>query len=131
MPEEAFVALTKGSRYRIQSVETRDKPMVSHGVFRGYAAVGPDDAVCIELDESHRELKGKVRLIPCHMVISIDVSPTGMRYSRGRMGWKRPVEVRGREWDRIRRRAAATRCGLWCAACASSRASSEHASRCG
>ena len=73
MPEEAFVILTKGSRYRIQSVETRDKPMVSHGVFRGYAAVGPDDAICLELDESHKELAGKVRLIPCHMVLSIDI----------------------------------------------------------
>jgi len=47
MPEEAFVVLTKGSRYRIQSVETRDKPMVSHGVFRGYATIGPDDAICL------------------------------------------------------------------------------------
>jgi len=73
MPEEAFVILTKGSRYRIQSVETRDKPMVSHGVFHGYAAVGPDDAICLELDESHKELAGKVRLIPCHMVLSIDI----------------------------------------------------------
>ncbi len=73
MPEDAFVVLTKGSRYRIQSVETRDKPMVSHGAFRGYAAIGPDDAICLELDESHKDLAGKVRLIPCHMVISIDV----------------------------------------------------------
>ena len=71
--EDAFVVLTKGSRYRVQSVETRDKPMLSHGVFRGYAAVGPDDAMCIELDESHRELAGKIRIIPCHMVLSIDV----------------------------------------------------------
>ena len=73
MPEDAFVVLTKGSRYRIQSVETRDKPMVSHGVFRGYAAVGPDDAFCLELDESHKELAGKIRLIPCHMVLSVDI----------------------------------------------------------
>ena len=73
MPEETFVALTKGSRYRIQSVETRDKPMLSHGIFRGYAAVGPDDAICLELDESHKDLAGKVRLIPCHMVLSIDI----------------------------------------------------------
>ena len=73
MAEDAFVVLTKGSRYRIQSVETRDKPMVSHGIFRGYATVGPDDAICLELDESHHDLAGKVRLIPCHMVLSIDV----------------------------------------------------------
>jgi len=65
--------LTKGSRYRITSMETRDRPLVTHGIFRGYAAVGPDDALCIELDSSHTDQAGKVRLIPCHMVIAIDV----------------------------------------------------------
>jgi len=73
MRDEAFIVLTKGSRYRILSIETREKPMVSHGTFRGYAAVGPDDALCLELDESHRDLAGKIRLIPCHMVLSVDI----------------------------------------------------------
>ena len=73
MPDEPPVILTKGSRYRIQSVETREKPMLSHGVFRGYTTIGPDDAICLELDESHKDLAGKLRLIPCHMVISVDI----------------------------------------------------------
>lgn len=73
MPDESTVVLTKGSRYRVQSVETRDKPMVSHGIFRGYGTVGPDDAICLELDDSHKDLAGKRRLIPCHMVLSIDI----------------------------------------------------------
>ena len=73
MPGVDEIVLTKGSRYRITSMETRDKPLISHGIFRGYAAVGPDDGLCVELDSSHAELAGKVRIIPCHMVISIDV----------------------------------------------------------
>ena len=73
MEENDDIVLTKGSRYRITSMETRDKPLITHGVFRGYAAVGPDDGFCIELDGSHAELAGKIRIIPCHMVISIDV----------------------------------------------------------
>ena len=73
MPENDVIVLTKGSRYRITSMETRDKPLITHGTFRGYAALGPDDAICIELDQSHPDLAGKVRLIPCHMVIAIDV----------------------------------------------------------
>ena len=73
MVKEEFVVLTKGSRYRITSMETRDKPLLTHGTFKGYAAIGPDDALCIELDASHPDHAGKVRLIPCHMVISIDV----------------------------------------------------------
>ena len=73
MPENDFVVLTKGSRYRITSMETRDKPLITHGIFRGYAAVGPDDGICLELDQSHPDMAGKIRIIPCHMVISIDV----------------------------------------------------------
>ncbi len=73
MTENDYVVLTKGSRYRITSMETRDKPLITHGVFRGYAAVGPDDGICMELDASHAELGGKVRIIPCHMIIAIDV----------------------------------------------------------
>src|SRR5947208_16069764 len=57
-----IVSLTKGSRYRIESMETRERTKVTKGVFRGYATIGTDDAVVIELDESHQELKGKLRL---------------------------------------------------------------------
>ncbi|OGS47766.1 MAG: hypothetical protein A3K66_04660 [Euryarchaeota archaeon RBG_16_67_27] len=73
MDSEGIVALTKGSRYRVESMETRDRTKITKGVFRGYAAVGPDDALVIELDESHQELKGKLRLIPVHVVLSVDV----------------------------------------------------------
>ena len=73
MSEPGIVALTKGSRYRIESMETRDRTKVTHGVFRGYAAIGPDDALVVELDESHQELKGKLRLIPIHVVLTVDV----------------------------------------------------------
>jgi len=73
MAENDYVVLTKGSRYRITSMETRDRPLITHGVFRGYAAIGPDDGVCMELDLSHAELAGKIRILPSHMIISIDV----------------------------------------------------------
>ena len=73
MEPSGLVALTKGSRYRIESMETRERTKVSKGVFRGYAAIGPDDAIVLELDDSHQELKGKLRLIPVHVVLSVDV----------------------------------------------------------
>jgi hypothetical protein len=72
-PGEESVSLTKGSRYRIESMETREKPLLTHGVFKGYATIGPDDAIVMELDESHKDLAGRIRLIPCHMIIAIDV----------------------------------------------------------
>src|SRR5256886_3490057 len=68
-----IVSLTKGSRYRIESMETRERTKVTKGVFRGYATIGTDDAVVIELDDSHQELKGKLRLIPLHVVLAVDV----------------------------------------------------------
>ena len=73
MPENESMTLTKGSRYRIASIETRDKPMVTHGLFKGYGTIGPDEAICMELDESHKEQAGKIRLIPIHMVIAVDI----------------------------------------------------------
>lgn len=73
MKENAKFQLTIGSKYKIRSLESREKPLVSQGTFKGYTALGHDDAICIELDESHKESKGRTRVIPSHMVIAIDV----------------------------------------------------------
>lgn len=70
--DEAFL-LTPGSQYRIKSLESRDRPMETVGVFKGYAALAHDTAVVIELDKSHGEDGGRLRLIPSHMILSIDV----------------------------------------------------------
>src|SRR5439155_241621 len=37
------------------------------------ATIGTDDAIVVELDESHQELKGKLRLIPLHVVLAVDI----------------------------------------------------------
>jgi len=70
--DEAFV-LTPGSQYRVKSLESRDHPMETVGVFKGYAALAHDTAVVIELDKSHGDDAGRLRLIPSHMILSIDV----------------------------------------------------------
>lgn len=70
---DEIVSLTKGSRYRIESMETRERAKVTKGVFRGFATIGTDDAIVIELDDSHQEMKGKLRLIPLHVVLAVDV----------------------------------------------------------
>ena len=70
--DEAIV-LTQGSQYRIKSLESRDKPMETVGIFRGYAAVAHDTALVMELEKKLGEEKGMLRLIPSHMIISIDV----------------------------------------------------------
>ena len=70
--ETAFV-LVPGSVYKIKSLESREHPMETVGVFKGYAAVAHDTALVIELDKGHGEDKGQLRLIPANMIMSIDV----------------------------------------------------------
>jgi hypothetical protein len=70
--DEAII-LTPGSLYKIKSLESRDKPMETIGIFKGYAAVAHDTALVIELDKNHGEEKGLMRLILSHMILSIDV----------------------------------------------------------
>jgi hypothetical protein len=71
--EKDKIVLTEGSKYKIVSVEQKDNPMITNGVFKGYTSIGRDDAICIEMDDSHKNLKGKIRIIPCGMIIAIDV----------------------------------------------------------
>ncbi len=70
---EKKIQLTAGSEYRITSMESRDKPLVTKGIFKGYTMIGDIDSLCMELDSSHKESKGKIRVIPSHMIISIDI----------------------------------------------------------
>jgi len=67
------VSLTNGSRYTITSLGNKDRAMITKGIFRGYTVVGNVDGVCMELDGTHRELKGKIRVLPSHMILSIDI----------------------------------------------------------
>ena len=71
--DEAAVVLTPGSIYRIKSLESRDHPMETVGVFKGYAAMAHDTALVIELGKIHGEDEGKLRLIPANMIMVIDV----------------------------------------------------------
>lgn len=67
------VTLTLGSRYHVRSLASREAVLETRGVFRGFTSVGSIDGLAIELDESHPETKGRLRVIPSHMVLSIDI----------------------------------------------------------
>ncbi|NLK26575.1 MAG: IS110 family transposase [Euryarchaeota archaeon] len=67
---EQFVV--KGSRYRIVSESGDDKPMVSIGEFRGYAAFASEIALCLKMDSSDGK-EGRMRFIPYHAILAIDV----------------------------------------------------------
>ena len=71
--KDEAIALTEGSQYRVKSLEARDKPMETIGIFKGYAAVAHDTAIVMELEMPLEDGKTMLRLIPSHMIISIDV----------------------------------------------------------
>ena len=71
--DEGVLFLTKGSKYRISSLESRDHPLVTNGTFMGYTAIGHDDGICVQLDDTHKGDAGIMRVIPTHMIICIDV----------------------------------------------------------
>ncbi len=65
--------LTPGSKCVVYSVSSNEMVVKSSGIFRGFVALGEDTSICIELDENHGEMKGKLRLIPLGAIASIDV----------------------------------------------------------
>lgn len=67
------ITLTKGSKYRIESLESRDKTLVTNGDFLGFTMMGNIDGIAMRLDKSHEHMAGKVRIIPSHMIVSLEV----------------------------------------------------------
>ena len=71
--EKDGVVLTPGSRYRIKSLESRDNPLVTSGKFVGYTAIGHDEGMAMELDDTHDKERGKTRVVPTRAIVSIDI----------------------------------------------------------
>lgn len=69
------MTLTAGSTICVRSGDKGEDPLVTTGTFRGYVGLGGgDQALSIELDESAgKDAKGRIRLIPSAMVLSIDI----------------------------------------------------------
>ncbi len=72
MGNEKDIQLTEGSHYEVKSLSTREDSLLTKGYFRGYIQIGKHQALNLELDDSHEE-EGQHRVIPCHMITSIDV----------------------------------------------------------
>ena len=66
--------LIEGSRYKIISIGGRDSSLETEGVFRGYATIGIEEAgLVIELSTEHQSESEKVRIVPLHAILAIDV----------------------------------------------------------
>ena len=66
--------LTEGSRYKIISIGGRDSSLETEGVFKGYATIGIEEAgLLIEMGEPHGENQGKLRIVPLHAILAVDI----------------------------------------------------------
>ena len=67
------LTFTVGSRIRVRSAGGNDEALFSHGVFRGLVSVGGDNSLAIELDDSVKGEKGRIRLVPLNAILAVDV----------------------------------------------------------
>ena len=69
------ITLTPGSSVSVRSGDKGEEPLVTTGTFRGYVGLGGgDQALSIEIeDPANKEGKGRIRLIPSAVVLSIDI----------------------------------------------------------
>jgi hypothetical protein len=74
MNKKEELQLTEGSKYKIFSIGGRENAMESEGIFKGYTQFGIDEGgLILELDENHGSMHGKLRLIPLHAILAIDI----------------------------------------------------------
>ncbi len=68
------VKLTEGSEYKIYSLGCRDQFLETEGKFKGYISIGIDETgLLMELNRKHSEMAGKIRIVPLHAILAIDI----------------------------------------------------------
>ena len=74
MSKKADMELTKGSEYKVISLGGKDHVLESEGIFEGYLSVGMDEiGLLMKLNEKHGDMKGKIRIVPLHAILAIDI----------------------------------------------------------
>jgi len=74
MNKNKKMELTEGSIYKITSLGGRDILLETEGVFRGFISIGVDETgLLMELGKSHGAVSGKIRIVPLHVILLIDV----------------------------------------------------------
>ncbi len=71
--KKANSALTEGSHYLVKSLATRDDLLETRGFFEGYVSLGRGHALRIKLDDKNDGDEGEIRIVPNHMITSIDI----------------------------------------------------------
>ena len=74
MKDEKKLELTEGSVYKITSLGGRDQLLETTGTFKGFISIGVDETgLLMELGDAHSTKGGKIRIVPLHVILLIDV----------------------------------------------------------
>jgi len=74
MSKKEELKLTEGSRYKVISIGGRELALETEGVFKGFASIGIDEGgLQMELGEHHGDMQGKIRIVPLHAILAIDI----------------------------------------------------------
>lgn len=74
MNDEKKMELTEGSTYKITSIGSRDSVIETEGTFKGFISIGVDETgLLMELNKNHGDMEGKIRIVPLHIILLIDV----------------------------------------------------------
>ncbi len=74
MKDKENLELTKGSKYKIISLGGKENILESEGYFQGYINIGVDEiGLLIQLNEKHKNMEDKIRIIPLHVILAIDI----------------------------------------------------------
>ena len=72
--EKNKLELTEGSIYKITSLGGRDQLLETEGTFKGFISIGVDETgLLMELSKKHGSMAGKIRIVPLHVILLIDV----------------------------------------------------------
>jgi len=74
MNEKPEIELTEGSQYKIFSLGGKENMLETEGMFKGFTSLGVDEpGLLMELNGNHGEMVGKIRIVPLHVVLAIDI----------------------------------------------------------
>ena len=74
MNKEKKMELTEGSVYKITSLGGREQLLETEGEFKGFISIGVDETgLLMQLNHSHGDFNGKIRIVPLHVILLIDV----------------------------------------------------------
>ena len=74
MNKKMEMELTEGSEYKITSLGGKNSALETKGTFKGFISIGVDEiGLLIALDKDHGDMAGKIRIVPLHAILAIDV----------------------------------------------------------